>query len=245
MCQAAEWMTLLSIHSESLTQVEAVNLAGLKNLAGLYITADPSTPLREAVHDGVIRSWSRSVKDDGAFPKLRVVGLSGWEGVTMKSLAYLSDFPALVFLDLADTSITREDFIFANLRGWYCQSGHESQPDPFKSSRTLLSRFQEVGCALARRHGLPHKPDTLPILYMSLGVGGWILDAGGGKTLFLQRLQEDMDRSACSEPQREEQEEQVGPKRKRLRQEEKARKQIRLSKRQSMDKILGDFARNP
>lgn len=244
LCEALEWITLLRITSPRLTQVEVVNLAGLKNLASLDILATSRTPCREAVQDSVIRSWSRNVKDCGAFSRLLTLGLRGWEGVTVKSIAHLSNFPALVFFDVSNTSITEADFDLSGLRGWNCQPIPESPSplNPAKSSHTFLWRFREASRTLAHRHGFPFDPDRLPVHFVSVGLGGPILDHGARNALFFQRTEEIIEDSVSSWPKREE-EEQVGFKRKQARQKE-ARKQVRLSKRQSVDKILGEFCQS-
>ncbi|KAI9788088.1 MAG: hypothetical protein M1816_007220 [Peltula sp. TS41687] len=253
MCQSLQWVTLLSISFSKLSRVDVVNLVALRNLAGLDLTAATNTP-RDSIHnwavsDSVLRSWSRSVEEDGAFPNLRVLGVKGWEGVTMRSAVYVSNFPALVEFDVEDTQITRADFDKSGLKGWEVQpilwmSPFDQKPWP----STLHYRYKmasERHAATAGQEGAPVEPDIRPAHHVTLGCDYWTRDYSQKRGLSLQRTEEVLEDSASSDPPppQEEVEQRVGGKRKRAGQESgPAKKQIRRSKRQTVEEILGNLA---
>ena len=195
--QSFQWITLLTICSRGLAPGQLVNLCSLHNLGALDIMLHPTAINREAVQDNVIRAWSRSASDDGAFLRLRVLSLRGWKSVTGRSLGYLSCFPVLVFFMVEDTCITRRHNEFGPT-DWDCQRtakmdwAYEMLPFPKNCWKIALRRcHMEARCFLAGRCGMPQAPEE-PILHLSLGVMDWFSSHDrmtGPPVIFFRRLE--------------------------------------------------------
>lgn len=79
---------------------ELVKFAQMKNLGILHLVRPLPSLLKSEVSDTLVRAWSRTAIDDGAFPVLRVLRLWDFEDVTDVSLQYISRFPALALFDM-------------------------------------------------------------------------------------------------------------------------------------------------
>jgi hypothetical protein len=98
-----EFLTSLSL-TAPFTIPELVKLSSVTNLAVLDIVA-PQPQTSTGVSDRLIRAWHLAVKEQGAFPVLRILRLWNHQDVTAKSLEYIDIFPALAIFDVKGCNV--------------------------------------------------------------------------------------------------------------------------------------------
>lgn len=101
------WLSVLTIIDVPLAYDEFVKLGNIRNLAALHVAS--SRPSRTgSVDDTVVRGWSR-LSESGSFPRLKCLFLRNQTGVTMRSLGYLCQVPALTGLCVSGCGMSVHD----------------------------------------------------------------------------------------------------------------------------------------
>ena len=103
-----EWLTILSILDTPLRRNEWIQLSSLTNLGTLYIH-NTTHESAGGLDDVVIKSWSNSATESGAFPVMKFLMLQNQDGITLGTLEYFSKFPALKVVHLTGRTLRARD----------------------------------------------------------------------------------------------------------------------------------------
>ncbi|KAL9066216.1 MAG: hypothetical protein Q9157_007224 [Trypethelium eluteriae] len=108
-------LTFLTLHQNDYMMKDLISISNLPNLASLRLCQDRRSPSN--LDDRMIWKWTQRIVNSGATTSLqylRSIELSGYPGVTMRSVEYLSLLPALTQIKLLSHQMDAP-------YGWHCQ----------------------------------------------------------------------------------------------------------------------------
>ena len=93
------WLTTLNLQTNFADFEDLVSLSSIRSLAVLILNAEPPmlASRNRVVDDRLIRIWSRSAQEAGAFPNLRIVSFHRCQYLTAQCLEFLSKIKALAW----------------------------------------------------------------------------------------------------------------------------------------------------
>ena len=131
---AFAWITFLSLSDITCSRVDVINIARLVNLGTL--TIGPGIQLPDVgIDDHIIRSWSRSALESGAFSRLRVFACRNQVQLTERSFHCIRGLPALNAVVLEACSLGSSNRHSAKKFGW-----------DYRGSKALALLLSDGGC---------------------------------------------------------------------------------------------------
>jgi hypothetical protein len=185
---ALHWGVTLTLMTGFARTPELVDIANVKNICGLELsTAGGSSVILSeadvqiaALSDRIVRAWSELARTAGAFQHLRVLRLSGQQGLSEAIFSYFRFFPSLRVVGVADCGelVTEAAKELAAMYGWEIKSKQrrrrrDGEAEGSGSLDTLFKCYQEN---MSRDDDGSMKPGTslqpdLPVLDCQIGPG--------------------------------------------------------------------------
>ncbi|KAF7196165.1 hypothetical protein HII31_02566 [Pseudocercospora fuligena] len=123
------WLTTLTICESAYDISQIMGLTKLDSLQNLHIRSNrpPSQSQETIFSDRLLRALGIEARHHGALPRLQRLFVDNQRDVTLNSLQYLNDFPALSLFCAHDCSFPKHETLKSYMQGtgWHLDQGHD------------------------------------------------------------------------------------------------------------------------